>query len=245
MPSLSEHQDRWSQALLSSEDVLASSLHPALAIHRNNFFHATRSALVTLFPTVEALVGEEFFAAMARDFIVASPPASPVITNYGADFPAFIEGYEAAQDLPYLPDVAVFEWCLHQVRHASDSTPLEPRDFAALAPEDLPGLQLSLIPAACLFVSGFAVDRLWRAHQSYPVDLSGLGRVDQVSRSLIVRGDPDLSVIALTHGEVILLQALEAGSDLGTATAKALDADSAHDVPEAIRKLASACCFRA
>ncbi len=46
---------------------------------------------------VEKIVGEEFFAAMARVFVMKRPPRSPLLANYGDDFPAFIAAFEPAR----------------------------------------------------------------------------------------------------------------------------------------------------
>ncbi len=244
MLSLSEHQARWRAALLSPDEGFAASLHPALPIHRNNFFHATGSALAAQFPTVEALVGAEFFVAMARDFILATPPVSPVIMSYGADFPAFVRAYAPAQDLPYLSDVADLEWKLNQVRDAADVPPLEPQSFAVLAPEDLLALRLALVPAGRLFLSDYAAVRIWRAHHDDPAELSGIGPIDDPCRALIVRQGRETAVIDLTRGEAVLVEALEAGEELGAAMTQALEEDSEHDVPASIRKLASSSALR-
>lgn len=244
MLSLSEHQSRWREALLAPDEGLAASLHPALAIHRNNFFHATRSALSSQFPTVEALVGKAFFVAMARDFIVAAPPTSPVIMNYGAGFADFIQDYPPAQGVPYLSDMARFEWALHQVRHAADVPPMDPQYFATLAPEDLLALELKLIPAACLFSSDYTIARIWRAHLGADGELSGIGSIDLKCSLLIVRCASNASIVDLTHGETVLLEALDDGANLGTAMADALEEDRSLDVPYSIRKLAGAACLR-
>src|SRR6266542_3456863 len=70
-------------------------------------------ALATTFPTVQALVGEDFFRMLARAFVGQSPPNQPVLAEYGAGFPAFIAGHDAARDLPYLADIARLDWALN------------------------------------------------------------------------------------------------------------------------------------
>ena len=44
------------------------------AVHRNNFVVGLIDALAESFPVAEALVGPEFFRAMAREFAGANPP---------------------------------------------------------------------------------------------------------------------------------------------------------------------------
>ncbi|WP_179954252.1 DNA-binding domain-containing protein [Denitrobaculum tricleocarpae] len=247
MLSLSELQVQWREALLAPpglEPVMeAMSEHPALAIHRNNFFNATRRALMDVYPTVEALVGAEFFAVMARDFILAEPPGSPVIMDYGDAFPGFIARYPAVRDLPYLADMAAFEWDMHQVRHAAEVPAMTQDDFTGLSEEALIRLELSLVPAARVFVSDYAVAQLWHAHWIEPLKLSSLGSINDATCVLMVRRDFEVSVISLTWGQAVLLESVEGGAGLGVATAMALEEDEAHDISRSNAKLALAQCL--
>lgn len=247
MQSLSELQVQWRQALLSPPglEVVMKTMpgHPAMAIHRNNFFYATRRALADLYPTVEALVGAEFFAVMARDFILAEPPASPVMMDYGDAFAGFIACYPAVRDLPYLPDMAAFEWEMHQVRHAAEAEAMTADDFAGMSQDALVRLELSLVPAARVFVSDYAVAELWHAHWVEPMKLSTLGPIDDATCVLLVRRDFEVAVVELTWGQAVLLQSVEGGSGLGMATAMALEEDEAHDISRSNAKLALARCL--
>ena len=55
------------------------------------------------------MVGDDFFAGMARPFIAGSPPAGPVLSEYGTGFADFVARWPAAVGLPYLADVARLE----------------------------------------------------------------------------------------------------------------------------------------
>src|SRR5262245_37344384 len=70
-------------------------------IYRNNVVAGLTRALAIRFPATEKIVGEEFFAAMARAFVLRHPPTSPVLLNYGDDFSAFVEGFAPAKTVPY------------------------------------------------------------------------------------------------------------------------------------------------
>src|SRR5665213_1812162 len=56
-------------------------------VYRNNVITGLIEALQDSFPAVCRLVGEEYFRAMARLYVTARPPRSPVLLQYGADFP--------------------------------------------------------------------------------------------------------------------------------------------------------------
>ena len=53
------------------------------AVYRNNVTVSLIDALADTFPVVQALVGEEFFRAMARVFAQANPPRSRLMAYYG------------------------------------------------------------------------------------------------------------------------------------------------------------------
>jgi hypothetical protein len=50
------------------------------------------------------------FTEVALDYRRESPPAGPVLTDYGAAFPAFLAGQPWTGELPYLADVARLDW---------------------------------------------------------------------------------------------------------------------------------------
>jgi hypothetical protein len=123
MSELAALQAEMAHALLSGRyEALARRVRPgpllakeALSVHRNTALHGLTNALRLAYPTVCALVGEDFFEQAARTFALAHPPRSAWLTGYGGGFVAFLESYEAARELPYLPDVARFDFALEQV----------------------------------------------------------------------------------------------------------------------------------
>jgi len=71
-------------------------LEQRFAVYRNNVAIGLIEALEARFPVVRRLVGEEFFTAMARVFVQAHPPRSPLLMIYGDSFPQFIAGFGPA-----------------------------------------------------------------------------------------------------------------------------------------------------
>lgn len=123
MSELADLQADMARALLSGcYDAMAGRVRPgpltaeeSLAVHRNTALHGLVNALRLSCPTVDALVGEDFFDQAARAFVQAQPPASAWLTGYGDGFAAFLETYAPARDLPYLADVARFDFAIEAV----------------------------------------------------------------------------------------------------------------------------------
>ena len=136
MPLALRDLQRAFAAHLSGEDqpAVVAEIVPAatrLRIHRHHVLDSLASALATTFPTVQAVVGADFFRGLAHAFVGQSLPSQPVLAEYGAGFPAFIAGHDAIRDLPYLADVARLDWALNLAFHAPAGGRLSAADLAA------------------------------------------------------------------------------------------------------------------
>ena len=203
-------------------EVLGDAIPAAarLGVHRHHVFETLGSALAATFPTVQALVGVEFFRGLAGAFIGQSLPTQPVLAEYGAGFPAFIAGHAAARDLPYLADVARLDWALNLAFHAPAGDRLAAADLAALPADRLPSLRPSLAPGTVLVRSPYPLDRIWAASQpeaaADPVDLAA-GDV----RLLVLRRPDDAAFVSLSAGEAAFVTGLGEGLTLGAAAGRA------------------------
>jgi len=186
-------------------------------VYRNNIRASLTEALAAQFPVCRQLVGEDFFNAMAALYIEQSPPATPLLTEYGTTMPAFIAGFAPAASLPYLADMARLELALQQVRHAADANAVATDILQALLadPERLAGQSLQLSPACFLLRSSFAVCSLWRAHH-------GEGRLNEIDLSiaenaLLLRPGLTVNMIGLNDADSDFMTALMTGLPLSAA----------------------------
>jgi hypothetical protein len=149
-----------------------SAVQARFNVYRNNRMVSLVAALADGFPVVAQLVGEDFFAALARAFVQAHPPRSPVLVEWGdafADFVhTFMAGLPAGAQLPYLADVARLERARVRAYHAADAAPLPAARLAAALqqPHDLPRLRFTLQPGLGVLASCHPVVTLWQAHQT-------------------------------------------------------------------------------
>ncbi len=249
MPSLREIQRDFSRALLGGPDeaiaarVLQDRLAPAerIQIYRNHVRITLREALAATFPVVARLVGEAYFAAVARHFIEREPPRSPVLAEYGATFPDFLAGVPNAP--AYLPDVARLEWALNRACHAEDRPALEPRHLADLPPEAQADLRLKPLPSTALLSSAFPILAIWQANQHGREDTVDLALGGQTV--LVWREHGDAACRALSPGEADLLRSLFDGCGLGQAASGAVQAEPGLDLPPIIASLLATTIFTA
>ncbi len=167
-PSLAMLQSQMAAALLAAdreaqelpEDLFAGA-HPGsvgLRVHRNTVLGALSNALRSSFRAVEHLVGEAFFDAMAVAYARARPPEAPQLDDYGADFPSFIDGFPGTEALPFLAELAHFEWRLDELGRQRAGRLAGARSLLIAG-----GVRLHLEASLRLHLSNYPVDRLREA----------------------------------------------------------------------------------
>jgi hypothetical protein len=176
-PPLYELQIGFRRAVLGGEVgdiavVIASDgIDPAarLRIYRNHLLATLGAALRAVFPVVCRLIDERFFTYAVDEYLKEHPPRSRCLSEYGDDFPEFLAGFPPCKGLPYLADVARFEWALDTVSRAREATLLPPQALAAVPAERAGYVRFSLQPSVCYFTSPWPVDAIWHANQQREV----------------------------------------------------------------------------
>ena len=214
MTDLAALQDRLALALLAGDlDALAPALRcgpilaeEALSVHRNTALHGLVNALRLGHPTVDALVGEDFFDQAALAFARKHPPAGAWLTGYGAGFAAFLQTYGPAADLPYLADVARFDFAVETVAGLACGVDGPPLDLG----EAVLTLDASLTLLALDYPAAAIRDALDR-------DENALARIDMRPRRHVLaiwRLADGAGLRVLSPVSAAVLAALQAGDDL-------------------------------
>jgi hypothetical protein len=212
-------------------------------VYRNNVTASLIDALAAIYPAVQRITGVDFFRAMARFHVRATPPISPLLFEYGRHFPDFIERYEHASAMPWLADTARVERAWLDAYHAADAKLLSPTALAAVAAEKLGGLAFSAHPATRIVRSRFSAVTIFAANRNN----EPVGRIDAglPEDALITRPDADVVVRHLPPGGAVFLIELMSGRTLGEAAGSALDAAPSFDVASNIAGMIEAGAFTA
>ena len=126
---------------------LTDATRSRIDVYRNNVRLNRIAALADAFTHVVTLVGAEYFRALARAYVIATPAASANLHDDGAALPAFIRRFAPAADLPYLGDVAEVDWLMQRAYFADDGTPVQHATLAALDPERFAAAALRVAPS--------------------------------------------------------------------------------------------------
>jgi hypothetical protein len=184
MPALRELQSSFGAFLRSERadavcrDIVEDGFgaRERFRIYRNTFCSTLTASLRMTYPAVDRLVGRDFFDAAAAKFLLAHPPRSGCLNDYGGAFADFLAAFEPAGALFYLPDVARFEWALGAAANAPDARFLDAGALAAVDSADHASLRFEPHPSVRLLLLAFPADRI--ADAVLAGDEAAMARID-------------------------------------------------------------------
>jgi hypothetical protein len=200
-----------------------------LNAYKNNVYTGLFNALKDTYPTVAALVHDDFFRGLVHDYVKAHPPSVANLDDYGAELPAFLCDYAPTKHLAYLPDVAHFDWCIHRCAIADDDIAVSPSILQQRG-NDVAESRFALRGGVQLMQSQYALDAIWRlcrdSENSQPIEL------EQRPRFYLIYRCDDFSVWfeEISEPHFTMLKNLEAGQTLYESAQHAFQQDSDFDM---------------
>lgn len=243
MPKLLELQMQLRDAVLggAGSELLAEikpdGLPPEtrVRIYRNHAVSTLGAVLESVFPVVCRLVDRRFFVYAAHEYLRGHAPHSRCLAEYGADFADFLAGFGPCKELPYLPDLARFEWALKAAATMREAPPLAIEDLAAAPLDGAASLKISLQPSVRYFASSWPIDVIWLGNQQQEVPSMDLA-VGGASLELR-RADEGVVWRQLDAASFVFRSALADGLALGVAATAAAAADAGFDLSVALDTL--------
>lgn len=249
MSDLAAFQDRFSAALHHDGELTrcgdAERLQAGLSVHRNTIYKALIDALRANYPSVERLMGREWFVASAHAFLAEQRPLEPSLIAFGSAYPDFLTGIPASEELDFLPGVARLDRYWTEAHIASDAGVLSADAMARILPEALFDLELRPHPSARLEWFNYPAPSLWRLNRP-TIPPSKRFDLDWVSEgALIARPRGEVVMLTLDAPGFAFLQKCYAGASLGKAAVAALEIDVATDMTARIAQFINSGAFLA
>lgn len=250
MPRLPDLQAEFSAALTKPDAAVpegvtapgGGSAKKRFAVYRNNVTVSLTGALKDSFPAIAKLLGEEYFAALAREFIRQHQPSSPLLAEYGKEFGDFLDAFPPLAAYPYLGDVARLEHAWLSAYHAADAAPLDPARLSAVPEANLGDVRFTPHPAVRVVTSRWPVLTLFEANRAeddgQSPDLSSSGE-----SVLVTRPSLEVTLSRLSPGASGFMGALCAGDTLGGAAARAIETAAEFDLGATLQTALAAGAF--
>jgi hypothetical protein len=227
MPSLRELQSGVMHALLDGEPERAApfiapgAIAPehALSVYAGNARTNFIESLISSFPAIRRLVGEDYFRQCARGFHARHPSLSGDLQPAGLRFPQHLSQLHRDDEFRYLGEVARLEWLIQETLLAADHGPLDLANLGAVGAGDYDDLRFRPHPSARLFASQFPCLDIWEANVGSDAEPELIDLGAGPDRVLLVRNRGQLKCHRLTHGEQAFLQSVLAGERFAAAVA--------------------------
>lgn len=212
--------------IIFSEDEHADIVTPShnMIIYRNNITSSLMRALLDTYTLIAKLVGDDFFQVAAKEYIHLYPSRSGNLHDYGEYLSDFLAEYPPVKNLPYLAEVAEFEWSCHLLHFAGDHPALDLKALEHIAADQYHQLHFVLHPASRIIKFHYPILRI--------IDLCK-GEVDEEINIneggvnlLIIRRHLDIMLAPLPTPDFIFLTALQNGKSLAEALEATLRSDS-------------------
>ena|SRR5437868_70363 len=209
-------QDEFAE-LIQSENAYSTLITPTenIIIYQNNIQSNLMRTLYDIYKMIVILVGDDFFRQMAKEYIHQYPSLSGNLHDFGEYFGDFLAEYEPANDLPYLAEVADFEWTCHVLHFASDANKLDIKQLESIPPDQFQALHFYLHPASSLMQFEYPILRI--------IDLCNGVSEEEINMNeggvnlLVIRRELEIMLVTLTDAEFTFLCAISANATLGDA----------------------------
>lgn len=231
MLSLADFQRHFAHALMSDEQPAPSLRAHAFAIYRNTSARGAIEALRATYSTVNQLLGDEGFSHVALEFRQESPPAGPVLSDYGAGFPGYLAKQPWTCELPYLADVARLDWLWLESFLSGDADPTTQRTAS--------DARISLHPAARVAWMTTPALTIWQAHRQ-PGGFDELEPEWREEGALFVRPGLQVSVHTIDRACRYLLAVAAGSPRVDQCVAAVAEAYPQSNVPELLQQCVAA-----
>jgi hypothetical protein len=190
--------------------------------------------LIRRFPAVLRLAGRDVFNTVARAYAQREGGAAPASDEFGCDFPEFLDNSQAAGALPYLPDLARFEWMRWKAWQAPALPSLSGRHLCAVPPRLAPRLILATQPSLGIIASPYSVVSIW---ETYTADNET--RRKNLRRgweeAMIVRAAAHVRIRRMPPGAYQLIDSIRKGSTLISALEAASEWSAQFDMRHTLK----------
>ena len=143
-----------------AKPVQGMSIDACAQIYQKGYKARLTEVLGDTFEATWWALGDELFFSFANEFISNIPSRSYDLSDYGIEFPQFIESQVISSEIPFLSGLARFEWLFKTVFHEPDIVDLK-FDVATILSEN-PDAKINLNRQVHFFSSEYSVYDIWK-----------------------------------------------------------------------------------
>ena len=211
-------------------------------IYRNGYYRSAIDSMGSNYPAVLALLGEDYFRGLAKQYVTQFPPSAGSLVGYGGEFASFLAEHDISQQLPYLSDVAKLDRAWLNVYFAAENAPITVDEISTLMGrvDDIAMHQLELCTAIDIVSLDYAVTPVWQILKETGRLNTAIEVIKKPEYVLLWRQHSEVLIRPLTSVEFKFLSGLNTGLNLGEAAEIAVLDDSDFNLSEFFSNLITA-----
>lgn len=180
-----------------------------LAIYRESMQESLISTLLSTFTVCDQLIGREAFRGLAKRYLQQTPAVSPDLGQYGASFPEFIANFPGTNSLPYLSDMAKWEWLYWQMWQGPASLSLDVTAISNIPESQQANIIFQLPANTVLFSSHYPIVKIWQWHQEQTLETPNFNWENPNNFHLLFRPHRNPIIVELEMQQWQLLQKID------------------------------------
>jgi hypothetical protein len=192
------------------------SAEEALSAHENGYYARLTEVLGETFEACWFVTGDELFFQLSKDYIKEHPSKTYNLSDYGNHFAEFAQK-KLADEIPFIKDLAKFEWIFKNTFHSKQHQALDPQELAVI--QTNPDQKIIFGESVSLFQSNYSVYGIWEQRQGNNTEDSDQSEdpfEEKPEQLLIYKQDNQIFVKTVSIGEFKILQALQEGQTFST-----------------------------
>ncbi|MSR14705.1 MAG: DUF2063 domain-containing protein [Gammaproteobacteria bacterium] len=143
----------------------AQSAARRIAVYSHGYYSRLLEVLGKDYIGLAALLGEDAFETLGRQYIAAYPSIHYNARWVGQELPKFMAGIAAYRELPHAVDMAKLDWAITLAFDAVDAAPIDEGYFSQILPERWSELVFKFHPALQVFAISSNVLDMKRADE--------------------------------------------------------------------------------
>lgn len=196
--------------LLDCEKDIVNDISPigdltpqaCLNIYKRGYRARLVESLGETFEATWWVLGDELFMRLANEYVIATPSADFDLSSYGNSFHGFLSQQEVRSELPFVPELSLFEWLFKDIFHSREMVTDNKQIIEAL--KQNPNAHIGIHSSARIWTSPFAIYEIWK-NRSGDISSVSSHNWDTPESLLLYKSNGKVFIKSLDRFELFLL----------------------------------------
>lgn len=185
--------------------------YQALEVHKNGYFARLTEALGETFEGSWFIMGDELFFNICEEYIKEHKSDQYNLSNYGESFPCFLEQRQDMIGIPFVCDMARFDWIFKDIFHEKQHISAPLNELQQI--EKNTDISFIFGNTVRLFSSSFSIYDIWALRNQAEADMVDIN-YDSSEHLLLYKQNEEIFVKELSATQFDIVSSLISGKSV-------------------------------